>query len=162
MMLDIAGNCHERVSSNEEEEAILPDSETLNGGCNCGQVRYAITAPPLAVAACHCTSCRRQSGAAHSVNLVVGADAMQVTGVMATWNDPDTESGKPVSRQFCPICGSPIRSLVASAPNIIAVKAGTLDAPDAFAPTLHVWTRSALPWVTIPAGVPSFAKGPAA
>lgn len=139
----------------------MTDGQTLNGGCNCGQVRYALTLPPLAVAACHCTSCRRQSGAAYSVNLIVRADAMVVRGALAAWTDPDTESGMPVLRQFCATCGSPIRSLVASAPKIIAVKAGTLDGPGPFEPTVHVWTRSALPWVVIPTDVPRFAKGPA-
>lgn len=139
----------------------MPEAAVIEGGCNCGGIRYSLSRPPIAVAACHCSNCRRQSGAAYSVNLVVRADDMAVTGAMATWTDRDTESGKPVERQFCGTCGSPIRSVIGSAPGIYAVKAGTLDEPQAHAPTLHVWMASALPWAAdlIPAGVPRFEKG---
>ncbi len=86
---------------------------------------------------------------------------MAVTGDLATWTDRDTESGKPVDRQFCGTCGSPIRSVIVSAPGIYAVKAGTLDEPQTHAPTLHVWLASALPWAAamIPGDVPQFDKG---
>lgn len=134
--------------------------DSFSGGCNCGAVRYRIDGKPFAVAACHCVNCRRQSGAAFSVNLVVRADAMQVEGELGTYVDSDTESGQPVERQFCAGCGSPIRSVPRASPNIVAVKAGTLDAPQAFAPAMHIWTSSALPWVTIPSDLPRFDKGP--
>jgi hypothetical protein len=140
----------------------MSDQSVLRGGCNCGAVRYEIASTPLAVIACHCTSCRRQSGAAFSVNLVVRADTMSVEGDLASWLDPDTESGAPIQRQFCATCGSPIRSVPTAAPKMIALKAGTLDAPEAFAPMMHIWTRSSLPWTAIPDGLPRFEKGPAA
>jgi len=140
----------------------MTDQNALRGGCNCGAVRYEIAAKPLAVIACHCTSCRRQSGAAFSVNLVVRADVMSIEGDLASWLDPDTESGAPIERQFCATCGSPIRSVPTAAPKMIALKAGTLDAPERFAPVMHIWTRSALPWASIPEGLPRFEKGPAA
>lgn len=137
----------------------MAEAETLSGACNCGAVRYTITSAPLAVAACHCTSCRRQSGAAFSVNLIVHSSAMSVEGELTSWVDRDTESGKPLSREFCGRCGSPIRSVPSSAPAFVAVKAGTLVEPQRFAPTVHIWTRSALPWVGIPERLPSFEKG---
>lgn len=34
----------------------------LKGGCFCGQVTYAITAPPTMRAYCHCTACQRLNG----------------------------------------------------------------------------------------------------
>ncbi len=126
----------------------------LAGGCTCGAIRYLIAAAPITVLACHCTSCRKQSGATFSVNLVVRASTMTVEGQLACWEDSDTASGVPIQRQFCGKCGSPIRSVLPASPEIILVKAGTLDAPGDFAPAMHFWTRSALPWVTIPEGAP--------
>ncbi|MBI1683003.1 GFA family protein [Caulobacter hibisci] len=140
----------------------MTDQGPLSGGCNCGAVRYVIASPPVAVIACHCTSCRRQSGAAFSVNLIVRADTMSVEGELASWLDPDTESGAVIDRQFCGACGSPIRSVPTAARQMIAVKAGCLDTPESFAPQMHIWTRSALPWATIPEGLPRFEKGPGA
>ncbi len=132
----------------------------VHGGCNCGAVRYRLTGDPLAVAVCHCSNCRRQSGSAFSVNVIVRGDAMHMTGDVATWEDPDTESGRPVLRQFCATCGSPIRSLSAASPKVAIVKAGTADDPGRFTPSIHVWTSSALPWVNIPADLPQFPRNP--
>lgn len=140
----------------------MENLQTLDGGCNCGAVRYRIEGAPLAVAACHCTSCRKQSGAAYSVNLIVRAASMTVDGVLGVFNDPDTESGLPIAREFCTRCGSPIRSVPSASPKVIAVKAGTLDRPEDYAPAMHIWTRSALPWVEIESNVPRFERGPQA
>ena len=140
----------------------MPDEVAFTGGCGCGAIRYALSAPPLVVAACHCTRCRRQSGAAFSVNLIVRASALSVHGELASWEDHDTESGAPLSRDHCGRCGSPIRSVPTGAPKLIALKAGSLDDAAAFAPSIHIWTQSKLPWVTIPDDIPSFARGPQA
>ena len=140
----------------------MADSVELKGACICGAVRYTIDALPLVVAACHCTQCRRQSGAAYSVNLVVRASTMQIEGALASWEDRNTASGVPLAREFCGVCGSPIRSLPSASPKVIALKAGTLDDPFPFAPAIHIWTRSKLPWVKIPDGMPSLEQGPPA
>jgi hypothetical protein len=132
----------------------------LKGGCNCGAVRYEISGAPLAVAACHCVNCRKQSGAAFSVNLVVRASTMTVQGALAAYQDHGEDSGTPIAREFCPACGSPIRSIPSASPKMIAVKAGTLDAPDAYGPQMHIWTKSALAWVAIPENLPCFDRGP--
>ena len=130
----------------------------IEGGCNCGGVRYRIEGEPITVAACHCTRCRRQSGGTFSVNLVVPIAAMTVEGALSRFTDRDTTSGAAVQREFCGTCGSPIRSLIDASPGIAAVKAGTLDDPDPYAPALHVFTRSKVAWVDVPAGVPQFAE----
>ncbi len=36
------------------------------------------------------------------------------------------------------------------------VRAGTLDDPSGVAPDAHIYTRSKLPWVTVPDSVPAF------
>lgn len=137
----------------------MEEGDGFGGGCNCGAVRYRIEGRPLAVAACHCTQCRRQSGAAYSVNLVVRAKDMTVEGPLKSWIDTDTESGAPLAREFCGSCGSPIRSAPSASPGIFAVKGGTLDNPAPFAPAIHIWTASKLPWVVIPEGLPQFEHG---
>ena len=39
---------------------------------------------------------------------------------------------------------------------ILFVRAGTLDDPSSVAPDVHIFTRSKVPWVTLPEGVPAF------
>ena len=36
------------------------------------------------------------------------------------------------------------------------MRVGTLDKPSALPPDVHIFTRSKLPWVTLPEGVPAF------
>lgn len=121
----------------------------IEGGCNCGQIRYTINSDPV-VAQCHCRNCQRQSGSAFSVNLMVKADSVTTTGTLTTYEDRDTHSGNPVYRRFCAICGSPIFSDLAAGNGMTIVKAGTLDEPGSFAPAVSVWTASKWPWVTLP------------
>lgn len=132
----------------------------IEGGCNCGAVRYRLNGEPITAAVCHCANCRRQSGSAFSVNIVVAGEAMQLSGDLTTYEDHDTESGQPVLRQFCATCGSPIRSITAASPQMAIVKAGTTDDPGRFTPAIHVWTSTALPWVEIPANLPQFPRNP--
>lgn len=134
--------------------------DAIEGGCNCGAIRYALEAEPLAVAVCHCSRCRRQSGSAFSVNLVMKEADVAMKGVLATFDDPESESGLPVRREFCGTCGSPIRSIATAQPGIVIIKAGTLDEPAKVAPGLHVWTCSALPWFDIPDAMPRFERNP--
>lgn len=132
----------------------------IEGGCNCGAIRYRIEGTPLGVAACHCSRCRRQSGSVYSVNLMVHPSTMSIDGRCSVFEDTDTTSGLPVYREFCPVCGSPIRSIIGANPEMIAVKVGTLDDPTPFAPGLHVYTRSRIAWVEVPAGAPQFDSVP--
>lgn len=140
----------------------MTSDTTVQGGCNCGSIRYTIPAKPLTVVACHCRNCQRQSGSAYSVNLIVKAKDMSVEGELALYTDNDTNSGNPVLRKFCGKCGSPIRSEAGSAPGIYVVKAGTLDDPAPYEPRAQLWTCTALPWVTIPEEQPKFEKEPEA
>jgi len=59
----------------------------LTGGCNCGAVRFEVTAPLVVASYCHCRRCQRRSGAAASANahpapgtfrIVSGEDRLRV------------------------------------------------------------------------------------
>ncbi len=130
----------------------------IEGGCNCGAVRYRAEGDPIVVAQCHCANCRRQSGSAFSVNLLFKAAAVSHEGDLSIYEDRDTFSGNPVLRKFCGRCGSPIFSEMTDGKEMIVVKAGTLDDPGSFVPTVSVWTSTALPWVTLPEGQYGFEK----
>ena len=40
-------------------------------------------------------------------------------------------------------------------PEVLFVRGGSLDDPASVAPDVHIFTRSKLPWVTLPDGVPA-------
>ena len=130
----------------------------IEGGCNCGAVRYRVDGDPMVVAQCHCRNCQRQSGSAFSTNLLVKAVNVTTTGDLTTYVDKDTLSGDPMLRKFCGHCGSPILSEFSNGSGMVVVKAGTLDDPAPFVPGVSVWTSSALPWVQLPEGQHTFER----
>lgn len=123
------------------------ESGFREGGCLCGSVRYRITQPLLAVVACHCKNCQKQAGSALSIIAVAARPALEIQGELATYEDRGS-SGQTVLRRFCPRCGSPIISDMASAEaqGMIFVKAGTLDDSRDLQPSAHFWTASAQAW----------------
>ena len=55
----------------------------------------------------------------------------------------------------CPACRVALYSRYTRR-QILFVRAGTLDDPPAVEPDVHIYTRSKLPWVELPASVPAF------
>jgi hypothetical protein len=41
-------------------------------------------------------------------------------------------------------------------PQVRFVRGGTLDEPSSVTPDVHIFTRSKLPWITLPDSVPAF------
>jgi hypothetical protein len=70
------------------------------------------------------------------------------------------ESGRSVTRFFCPDCGSQLYSSVEVAPGVLFVKLGSLDQADNLAPQVHIWTASRPSWCQLPDGAPAFDKNP--
>jgi hypothetical protein len=69
-------------------------------------------------------------------------------------------TGKPHELYFCETCGTYLWSRYQIAPgDALFVRAGTLDTPDAVRPDVHIFTRSKLPWLELPAGVRAFETG---
>lgn len=126
------------------------------GGCACGAVRYRLTSAPMFVHCCHCLDCQRQTGSAFAINALIEADR-----VMLLSGDPQpvavpTDSGRPHEIFRCPRCQAAVWSVYGGRSVLRFVRVGTLDQPSALAPDVHIYTRSKVPWVTLPSGVPAF------
>jgi hypothetical protein len=128
----------------------------LEGGCACTAVRYAVTAPPLIVHACHCRDCQRLTGSAFVVNLWIENQFVDSLGAAPRGFTLPSGSGKTHEVCFCDRCATYVWSRYAVAPACLFVRAGTLDTPDAFSPDVHIFTRSKVPWLELPAGVRAF------
>ncbi|MES2492913.1 MAG: GFA family protein [Pseudomonadota bacterium] len=121
-------------------------SERHEGGCLCGQVRYAFSGDPLLVAVCHCRNCQKQSGAPFSLVVAVADDAFSRTGQTRVFDDQG-DSGAVVHRHFCPECGSPIVSIADALPGLTLIKAGTFDSSCDWPPAFEVYCDRASPWL---------------
>jgi len=119
----------------------------MTGHCLCGNVSYRLESEPFAQALCHCRDCQRQTGSAFSIVIGVPRDTFSVEGdTLASIETTGEVHGTPTRRHFCSNCGSPIFSVVDAQPEVVYVKAGTLDDASWLEPNAEVFTRSALPW----------------
>src|SRR5262245_15038526 len=133
----------------------------MTGRCPCGGVTYTVDAEPVVQAVCHCTDCQRQTGNPFSVIVAVPRDALHVEGdTLASFATVGEDHGGETERNFCSNCGSPIYSVAAVMPEVIFLKAGSLDDASWVRPTVEAWTRSAQPWSPHFEGATSLERGP--
>ena len=128
----------------------------FTGGCACGAVRYECTADPLGSINCHCRDCQRASGTAYASILRVPAASFRVTKGEAKFYSTTADSGNTVSRGFCAECGSPLFSRLSGMPDIVGVRAGSLDDPSWHRPAMDIFTASAQPWDCMNPDLPKF------
>lgn len=130
--------------------------EKLEGGCSCGAVRYRLERAPMFVNCCHCRDCQRQSGAAFAVNAVIEADQVVLLSSEPQPVAVPTESGRPHQIFRCPKCQSPVWSEYNGNARARFIRVCSLDKPNSVSPNAHIYVRSKLPWISLPADVPAF------
>lgn len=133
--------------------------QKMAGGCLCGKIRYSTEAEPVFTAICHCRNCQKQVGTAFSVIVGVPKPALSLTGELKSFADKG-ESGQAVYRNFCPDCGSPVTTAVDAMPDLIFIKAGTLDDTSKLKPTMEIFCSSAQPWVAQGNETQKFSRAP--
>jgi len=105
---------------------------------------------------CHCRDCQRQAGSAFVLNALIEGDRIaQSPGELEAVSMP-TDSGRPHDIHRCPRCRTALWSDYGRRRVLLFVRVGTLDDPSALSPDVHIYTRSKLPWITLPSGVPAF------
>jgi len=130
--------------------------ETLEGGCACGALRYRLASPPMFVHCCHCRDCQRQTGSAFVLNALIETDRVELLSGETEEITLPTESGRGQKIYRCPSCKIAVWSVYGGVDKLRFVRIGTLDNPAALTPDVHIYTRSKLPWVKLPDGVPAF------
>jgi hypothetical protein len=131
------------------------------GGCLCGKIRYEISEAPQSVYTCHCVDCQRLTSSAFSMAIVVTDRAFRLMGAEPRPIQRTADSGGLVTRWVCPQCGSWVYGASSSDNRLRRVRAGTLDDTSWVRPTVHFWTRSKQPWITLPEGDQVFETQPA-
>jgi hypothetical protein len=123
---------------------------SAQGGCLCGAVRYRVDGEPLARTLCHCRSCRRATGGVTVAWAVFAANDVTVTrGEIAEYS-----SSPGIHWGFCAACGSLVAYRRDSRPDHRDVTTATLDDPDAFPPTVEIWTEQKIGWESLNHALP--------
>ena len=131
-------------------------TEGLEGGCACGEVRYRLQTAPMFVHCCHCLDCQRQTGSAFVLNALIETARVDVLNTQPVRFAMPTDSGRPHGVYRCKTCGTAVWSEYGGLATIRFIRVGTLDAPRALPPDVHIYTRSKQPWLRLPENVPAF------
>ena len=126
----------------------------LEGGCLCGQVRWAAAAPPANVRVCHCRLCQRATGGPFFARAIFLADTLAWTGETTSW-----PSSPRLDRRACARCGTPMFARPKDPPARVGVSIATCDDRNALRPTVHIWTSEKVSWIGLDDGLPQFERG---
>jgi hypothetical protein len=116
-------------------------------------VRYRVSGVRSGPAFCHCSSCRRASGAPVVAWFTVAPDAF----VLVKGRPVEHRSSPPVVRTFCGRCGTALTYRHARHPDALDVTTTTLDEPGAVPPVDHIWVSERIPWMKTDDGLPTHA-----
>jgi hypothetical protein len=133
-------------------------AEPLTGGCACGAVRFAISAPLLDAGYCHCHRCQQRTGTAGALSAQGAPGSLTISQgaeLVGVWRP---EGGNP--KAFCTSCGG---ALWAGEPTVpggsFAVRFGVLDSDPGIAPRWRQWLESVPDWLPVPDDdLPRFAQ----
>ena len=129
----------------------------VTGSCLCKGVQFKITSKLEPIQICHCGQCRKAQGSAFAANIPVAASSFHLTSGAELLREYESSPGK--QRVFCGRCGSPVYSRRTDKPEVVRLRAGTLDGAQDTQPAFHFYTASKANWWTIHGdGLPQFAE----
>jgi len=127
----------------------------LTGGCFCGRVRYAISAPLKAARSCHCSRCRKAfSGAVSAYAEIESGSLAWVTGESGLVSYESTPGW---GLRFCGACGSTLCGTHNG--EVHGVALGCVDGDPGVRIERHLFVGSRAPWDEIGGASPQFENG---
>jgi len=126
----------------------------LKGGCFCGRTRYEAGGTPFYLTNCHCSICRRTTGAPFVAWFSVPRSEFKfVKGTPTEFRS--TPKGM---RRFCAHCGTQLTFEHDDASGQIDVTTCSLDDPEQMPPEDHTRTTSKLKWIRLADGLPEHSE----
>ena len=86
------------------------------------------------------------------------SSTFMVTRRQPRYFDVTADSGHTTRRAFCAECGSPLFGQPGSRPDMVTIRAGSLDDPSDFRPSRDIFTASAQPWDCMNPDIPKTPK----
>jgi hypothetical protein len=121
----------------------------LRGSCGCGGVRFEVDPPFIRASYCHCTRCRKHSGADGEAQARVRPEQLRVLAgeeLLRFW-EPADGGGRKV---FCVACGASLFGARWPDGDVVSIRLGAFDEDPGIRPQHRSWTGSAPPWLPLP------------
>jgi hypothetical protein len=127
----------------------------ITGGCLCGAVRYEVSGPFLRAGHCHCSRCRKHSGAAVSTQGRVRRQDFRLVSGEETLRAYRPAEGAAV-KVFCTRCGSSLFGGTWPDGPEVSIRLGSVDGDPGIRPQYHTFVDSKTPWEEITDDLPRF------
>jgi hypothetical protein len=132
----------------------------LTGSCLCGGVRFEVTQPFRRSSHCHCSRCRKHSGA---FGLTMGRVSREGFRLLA--GEELIRVYRPAEdaavKAFCEVCGSSLFGAWWPEGEEISIRLSALDGDPGIRPQYHTFVDSKAPWDQLPDDhLPRFPAGP--
>jgi hypothetical protein len=124
------------------------------GSCLCGGVAFEIDGDLAPIQVCHCSQCCKAQGSPFATNIPVYVSAFRLLKGEELLSAFSASQGK--QRVFCGVCGSPIFSKREDLPDVLRVRAGSLDGDLETRPVGHFFHASKANWFDVNDGLPTF------
>lgn len=133
---------------------------SVAGGCRCSAIRYevAVEALPLSYA-CHCRDCQTWSGSGFALHAMLPESLFTLSGAFHQFQLEGVEAMLS-DHVGCAACSTRIANRNGAIPNMIILRAGTLDRSDELVPAVHIWTKRKQAWLAIPQDSAAFEESP--
>lgn len=122
---------------------------SLTGGCVCGVVRFAVSEPLVSAGWCHCTRCRRRTGAHASPQARVAPGSFRLTAGADVVTEY-TPAGGGFVKAFCSVCGSHLYSREPDGWTQVSARLGAFDDDPGLRPAYHQRVESSVDWFGVP------------
>jgi hypothetical protein len=126
----------------------------LTGGCYCGAIRYQSAGPVSHQTICHCTQCRGTTGAPCVAWFTVPTSSLTLLGGQPA----QYRASSRATRSFCPTCGTQLTFTDDASPQDTDVTTCSLDHPENVPPRSHIFTNSAVPWLSRDDALPQYPR----
>ncbi|WP_332768538.1 GFA family protein [Phenylobacterium sp.] len=127
------------------------------GSCLCRAVRFEVAGDLAPIQLCHCGDCRKAQGGAFATNIPVATADFTLLSGEGELRAYESSPGK--ERVFCGRCGGPVFSRLASKPEVVRLRAGTLDEPVEAEIGFHAYVASKASWWPITDDAPCYLAG---
>ena len=129
------------------------------GKCLCGDVTLQVMGEPVVQGNCHCTDCKKNTGAAFATILFFKDEQVSFLSGETSSFQYTSDSGNKKTKEFCMKCGSLVYGINTGRPGIKSIYIGVLDDGSFASPQFNVYTTRALPFVPIDESLDNFEKG---
>ena len=120
----------------------------MHGTCLCGGVKFEVDAEPEMLRNCHCTSCKKLSGAGGTVNFGVPPSAIRIVEGQELLRSFTPEGGS--AKTFCSACGANLFGGGWPDSERCSVRVSTIEEPIDSPVGVHLFVRSLAPWESLP------------